>query len=116
MFRAVKRFIDNYSPGYTYHLLNIARYYDHTAKLVVVALNEQEDWKDEIATAIHDRFNPFKFMVWRGTQSSKLEQLVPDLATQVAKDGRTTVYICREGVCQEPLNELPAILEALGEL
>ncbi len=114
--RAVKRFIDNYAPGYTYHLMNIARYYDRAAPLVIVALNEVDEGRDEIYAAIFDRFNPFKFLVWRKPTDSRLIDLIPSLASQTAKDGKTTVYVCREGVCKEPLNDLPNIIEALNKL
>ncbi len=114
--RAAKRFIDNYAPGYTFHLMNIARYYDRSAPLVVVALNNAQEGKKEIHQAIYDRFNPFKFLVWCHEDEPLLLDLVPALKSQSTRDGKTTVYICREGVCQEPLNSLPKILEALAKL
>jgi uncharacterized protein YyaL (SSP411 family) len=113
---ATKRYIDNYSPGYTYHLFNTRRYYDKNAPLVVVALNKEERWREQIRQLLQYHFSPFKGIIWRREGDQKLFERIPFVEQQEPIDGETTLYICRQGVCKEPINDLTKMIAALNEL
>lgn len=114
--RAVKKYVDNYSPGYSYHMMNINRYYDRHAPTIVIALNEKEENKELISQQIFSQFIPHKAVIWRHIKDDKLLHLIPATKEQIPLEGKTTVYICFEGVCKKPLNELKEIIVALQKM
>ena len=111
--RAVKKFIDNYPLGYCYSLLNINRYYNRNAPTIVVALNQKEEHFEKIRLAIYKNFIPHKCVIWRKEGDSELFKKIPYLTDQKPIDGKTTVYICHQGVCRQPLNEISEIITAV---
>ncbi|MBN9378327.1 MAG: thioredoxin domain-containing protein [Chlamydiales bacterium 38-26] len=116
IFRAVKKYIDGYSPGYCYHLMNLNRYYDRHAPTIVIALNEKNDYEEEIRHAIYAHYIPHAMVIWLRRDDKKLMEFIPFLQTQTPKEGKTTLYICYEGVCQKPIFERQEIFEAIRRL
>lgn len=114
--RAVKPFLENYPPGYCYTLLNINRYYDRNAPTIVIALNEKEEHFEEIRTAIYQNFIPHKGIIWRKEGDENLLNVVPNLQEQGPIDGQTTLYVCHQGVCRNPLNDMSEIIPAIQKL
>lgn len=114
--RAVKKFIDNYPPGYCYSVLNVNRNYDAHAPTIVVALNKDEEHHEAIREAIYQNFIPHKAVIWRRDQDKTILKKIPFIKEHVPIDGKTTLYICYQGACHEPVNELSEILEAIRKL
>ncbi len=114
--RAVKKYLDSYSPGYCYHVMNLNRYYDRHAPMIVVALNDKDQNEQEIRQAIYSHFIPHKSIIWRRNNDNKLLEFIPFLKQQQPIDNQTTVYICYEGVCQKPLSDRQEILDAIHRL
>lgn len=114
--KAVKRFIENYSPGYIYHLNNIMRYYDKKSPTMVISLNKEEKWRDELFQFIHHRYLPHLSVIVRREGDEELFKLLPYVKDQKPLDGETTLYLCHEGVCKKPLNDLDEILTMIREL
>ena len=114
--KAAKKYIDNYPPGYCYHLMNLIRFYDRKAITAVIALNENEQWKEEIRQLLYHRFIPHKAIIWRRENDENLFKLVPFVKKQVPIDGKTTLYLCHEGVCEKPINELSQMIEAVHKI
>jgi uncharacterized protein YyaL (SSP411 family) len=114
--KAVKKFIDNYSPGYCYHIMNLNRYYDVHAPTIVIALNDKESHKEELKRAIFSNFIPHKTVIWRYEKDEQLFKLLPFLKVQGPQNEQTTLYICHEGVCSKPLTEKSEMLEAIQKL
>jgi uncharacterized protein len=116
IFRAVKKYIDNYSPGYCYHIMNLNRFYDRHAPTLVIALNDKDQNEEAIRQAIFSHFIPHKAVIWRRNDDEKLLSFIPFLQQQSASHNHTTLYICHEGVCQKPLSNQQEILEAIYRL
>ena len=115
IFKAVKDYLENYPPGYCYHVMSLQRYFDQNAPTIVVALNSKRDHENEIKKGLYQNFIPHKAVIWQ-TQDVELEELIPFVKGHIAKGDETTLYICREGVCLEPIDQLPEILEAIEQL
>ena len=116
VFKAAKRFIDNYPPGYTYHMMNLLRYYDRNAPTLVVALNSREQWKEELTTMIYHHFMPHRTVIWRHhTKDDALEPLLY-LSRFQPMEGQTTLYICKQGECLSPLHDLAEMSAAIAQL
>ena len=114
--KAVKKYMDNYSPGYCYHIMNLNRYYDKHAPTLVIALDSNETHKEIIKHTIFMNFIPHKAVVWRREKEGRLNELFPYISQQVPQEGKTTLYICHEGVCLKPLNEINEIQAAIQKL
>lgn len=116
VFRAVQKFIDNYSPGYCYHVMNLIRYYDEGAVTAVIALNEKEQYRDELRQLFYHAYLPHRSIVWRRVGDDTLNALVPFVAEQKPVNGKTTLYLCHQGACQKPLTELSEMISAVHNL
>lgn len=114
--RAAKKYLEGYSPGYCFHVMNLNRYYDRKAPLIVVALNNENQLQEEIRQALYEHFIPHKAIIWRRNDDHKLLEAIPFLEKQSPRDHLTTLYICHEGVCQKPLNDRQEILEAIHRM
>lgn len=114
--KAVKTYVDNYPPGYAYHMMNLNRYYDKDAPVIVIALNSEQEYKKEIEQLISGEYLPHKTLIWRHESEKKLFDLVPSTKNYIPKENRTTLYVCRRGVCQEPISDVRTMGEVLHKL
>ena len=112
---AVKKYLDVYPPGYCYHVMNLNKYYDKESPLIVVSLNEDDDG-EEIKKRIYQQFIPHKAVIFRKEDDQKLFELIPFLKDKVTLDGKTTLYVCNDGVCLNPANNTKEIFEKISRL
>lgn len=113
--RAVKKYIDNYPPGYCYHMLNLIRFYDQRSATAVVALNKDEQHREELLQLFYHTYLPHLTIVWRHVDDPVVK-LVPFLEKQEPIKGQTTLYLCYKGACQKPLTEFSDMMAAIHEL
>jgi len=115
-FSAVKKYLDNYSPGYSYHTMNLNRFFDKKAATIVIALDETNSHENELKEQIYKNYIPHKAVIWKHKNEKDLLRVIPYLKDLIPLDEKTTLYICFEGVCLNPLNELPKMMEAIHKL
>lgn len=113
--KAVRNYIDIYSPGYCYHINNLLRFYNLKAPTLVIALNQKQDNKEELERLIYDSYIPHRTLIWQH-QDIELEELIPYIQYHGPKDDKTTLYLCHHGVCQLPVTEWPAMREMIQKL
>ncbi len=111
--KAASRFIDNYAPGYCYHVMNLARYYDKQAPTFVVALDNQESHREPLRQLLYSTFIPHRSVIWRREGDKALFDAIPFVKEQKPIQGKTTLYICHHGVCQKPLTEFAEMESAI---
>lgn len=111
--KATKKFIDNYSPGYCYHMINLMRYFDPQPITAVIALNDKEHHRDELQQLFYNNFMPHRSIIWRREGDKSLAKLIPILEKQAPINGKTTLYLCHKGVCSKPITELSEMIEAV---
>lgn len=114
--KASKKFIDSYSPGYCYHMLNLLRYYDQQAITAVIAFNHEEQHLCELKQLFYHSFMPHRGIIWKKENDKTLIQLIPFIEKQKATADQTTLYLCQHGVCTKPMTELSEIIEAIHNL
>lgn len=114
--KAAKQHIDMYPPGACYHLMALQRYLDLDAPTIVIALNEQEEHREEIVKMLSGRFIPHKAIVWRRDSDEVLRDLSPQARDKTAVEGKTTLYLCRQNHCEEPVNNISKMWESLEKL
>lgn len=114
--KSSRKYLDSYSPGYCYQMMNLNRFYDKHATTVVVALDKNESYYQELLHLFFNQFIPHADIIWRREDDQQLFSLNPSMREYPSIKGKTTLYLCREGVCQEPVTELPEMLQAIHEL
>ncbi len=85
-------------------------------EFVVVAERESNSVK-EIFTRIHQHFIPHKVIVFcplKNEQSKELEAMIPLTREKRGIQGQTTIYVCENHVCHEPLTDLKKLAEILN--
>lgn len=114
--RAVGRHLTNYSPGYCYHALNLIHFYDDNAITAVIALNGDKQHLHPLKLLFGERYIPHRALIWKSAEDHQLEKMIPSLVYQKPIEGKTTLYLCRKGVCLEPITDLPKMIEAIQKL
>ncbi len=114
--KAAKEHIDLYPPGACYHLMALLRHYDNKAPTIIVALNEQEEYKEEISKMFASHFIPHKSLIWARDSDEELRDLVPTSRNKPPIDNKTTLYICYQGRCDHPLTEITEMWAAIEKL
>lgn len=114
--KAVKQFIDNYAPGYCYHVMNLMRYYNNHAFTTVIALNSTNQYQKEICQLFSNAYFLHKSIIWRHEGDENLFNRIPFIKNQIPIDKKTTLYICRQGICQKPIVELSEMIEAVHKI
>jgi uncharacterized protein YyaL (SSP411 family) len=114
--KCVKKYFDLYSPGYFYHTINLNRYYDRSAPVLYIALNSHLEHKNILKNAINEKFMPHTSVVWIHPKDEKILDAYPDFKSYPSKEGKTTLYICRQASCQEPITDLQQMIEAIQKL
>jgi uncharacterized protein YyaL (SSP411 family) len=115
IFKAVRELVDNYPPGYCFHLMNINRYYDKNSPLIVIALNSKEEYKEELFELLFSHLIPHRSIVWRRDSDTKLLAMLPAVKVMQPMDDKTTLYICHYGVCKKPLTLFSDMRDAILE-
>jgi len=116
IFRAVKKFLDAYPPGYCYHVMALQRYYDEKAAVAVIALNESEDYIAQLQSAARMLYHPHAVVLFKRDEGEDLSDLIPSLEGKEAVGGKTTLYVCLEGSCSAPITSLDEMLLAIHQL
>jgi uncharacterized protein len=114
--KAAKRLLENYSPGYCYQMISMMRLVDKKAPTIVLALNGDEDHLEDIMQLIYTHFIPHKAVVIRRQEDYALFETLEYVKEQVPVDGKTTLYICFQGVCEKPLNDFEEMVEFIQSL
>lgn len=113
--KAVEEPLEQYPPGHCFHAMNLGRYYSKHSMMIVVALNQSGDWREEIQNALAEKFLPYRCLIWH-TGDFELLDLLPHLREKPPVDGKTTLYICEKGRCTAPVSSLAEILETIAHL
>lgn len=114
--KAAKNFIETYPPGYCYHIINLNRYFDVKSPTIIVSLNKKEEYRAELEEAIFESFIPHKAVIWRKEEDDYLFSILPHLRENPPLEGKTTLYICTNRVCNKPLNNLEDMKAAIHKL
>lgn len=113
IFKAVKKYLDNYPPGYCYHVMNLKKYYDNQSPLYIIALNTSDAHLSKIKGWFASSYNPHRSIIYLRDDDLLLKKLIPSLENYKSVQGKTTLYLCRQGVCEAPINDVGLIEEAI---
>lgn len=112
--KALKVLVENSSPGYCYHMIGMMRYFDRKAPTIVISLNEKEEHLEDLLNLIYTHFIPHKAVVVRRIGDKALFETLGYVQEQIPADGKTTLYVCVEGVCKKPINQYEQMVDYLS--
>lgn len=113
--KAVASRITSYPPGYSYHLLALQRFYDESKVRFHVALNEEEEGKEELRRLLFHRLLRQQVVLWSRPEEEDLKQMIPHLRDEPCIDQKTTLYVQIEGQVQEPMTDLSQMIRKISE-
>ncbi|MFH1799912.1 MAG: thioredoxin domain-containing protein [Candidatus Omnitrophota bacterium] len=109
--------IDKFPAGYPQMLiaLNFAIGPSHE---IVIAGDAEGPGTQAMIREIYSQFLPNKVVALhppKGEDASRVEALSPFIKKQTMLDGKTTVYVCKNFVCDFPITDISAIRKLLEE-
>jgi len=92
-------------------------FWQSTPKQIVIAGNPNADDTGAMLRLVHGRFIPNKVLsvVDGGPQQAEVARVVPFLAEMTPRNGRATIYVCRNYSCRLPTNDLTVAARLLDE-
>jgi len=86
---------------------------DETIEIVVVGKSDGIENR-EVLDYIHSVYRPGKVVIFKNAENAEqLAELAPFTRAQEMVNGKTTIYICRNFSCEQPINSLQALKEHL---
>ena len=105
---------DNYLPGYTMFMVGVDFILGPTADIVVAGEPSSAGY---LATtkAISQEFYPNKIMILHPPSQAgrEIEGIAPHTKDKNMIGGRTTVYLCIDNTCNEPVTDPEKLIEIL---
>ena len=106
--------IKRYPAGFT-HLLS-AHLFELDNPKEIVIVSGRDDNTEYLLNAIHTTYLPGKIIIIKEPGwESILSEIAPWTKTQAAIDGKTTVYVCRNFACNQPVNEIQTAIGLINE-
>lgn len=114
--KAAKEHIDLFPPGTCYHLISLMRYFDMSAPTIIIALNEEEEHKDEINLMLEGHFIPHKVVIYNRDSDEELRDLAVLTRHCRVVNGKTALHICRRDRCDKPIIDIAEMWRAIEKL
>ncbi|MBC8401338.1 MAG: thioredoxin domain-containing protein [Candidatus Marinimicrobia bacterium] len=106
--------IQRYPAGFT-HLLS-AHLFELDNPKEIVIVSGQDDNTEYLLNAINTTYIPGKIIIIKKPDwESILSEIAPWTKTQAAIDGKTTVYVCRNFACNQPVTDIQTAIGLINE-
>lgn len=113
--KAFSKQISKTPYGYTQFMVALDFKFGPSYEVVIAGNKEAKD-TEIILNSIRGHFIPNKTLVLRPPgDNPELIEIIPSLEFKEIENNKTTTYICSEGTCKSPTNDLNAILDILNK-
>jgi uncharacterized protein len=113
--KAVKIYLDQFSPGYFYHVMNLHRLHGASGRTYVVALNEKREHFEALKRALGESYRPFAATILLEPSWNLEKPHLSFLKSYPPERGKTTLYICSRTACLPPITDIDKMLEAINK-
>lgn len=110
--RAATSFLKMHPLGGSFHITAMQRYLDTDRPTLIFALDEAVD--QEMYSSICRHYMPHASLIWLLPSDEKLKQMLKLEQTPV--DGKSTLYLCRQGSCKEIISDPADIIKSISNL
>jgi len=107
--------LDKYPAGYTQLLIAFDFLNGPTKEIILSGDKNMLDFK-EVVKSIYSEFRPRKIVIGisnKDEQRNKIEKIASWLKDYQALEGKLTVYVCKNNICNLPLTDLAKLKEYL---
>ncbi|MCK1974335.1 AGE family epimerase/isomerase [Bacillus safensis] len=111
MFKAFYVDVSSYPSGHTAFLQGLLSQYAAKREIIILGKNGDPE-KERLLQAIRKRFMPFDIILTAET-GNDLAKLAPFAKDYKTIDGSTTVYICENYSCRQPITQIDEVMEQL---
>ncbi|WP_283775091.1 AGE family epimerase/isomerase [Bacillus zhangzhouensis] len=111
MFKAFYVDVSSYPSGHTAFLQGLLSQYAAKREIIILGKNDDPQ-KERLLQALRKRFMPFDFILTAET-GQDLAQLAPFAKDYKTIDGSTTVFICENYSCRQPITNIDEAIEQL---
>ncbi|MFL0437334.1 thioredoxin domain-containing protein [Bacillus pumilus] len=111
MFQAFYVDVSSYPSGHTAFLQGLLAQYATKREIIILGKNGDPQ-KEQLLQALQKRFMPFDIILTAET-GQELAKLAPFTKDYKTIDGKTTVYICENYSCRQPITDID---EAMAQL
>ncbi|MBG9824367.1 hypothetical protein ABE33_03335 [Bacillus safensis] len=111
MFQAFYVDVSSYPSGHTAFLQGLLSQYATKREIIILGKNGDPQ-KEQLLQALQKRFVPFDIILTAET-GEELAKLAPFTKDYKTIDGKTTVYICENYSCRQPITDIDEAMEQL---
>ncbi|MCY7722149.1 thioredoxin domain-containing protein [Bacillus safensis] len=111
MFQAFYVDVSSYPSGHTAFLQGLLSQYATKREIIILGKNGDPQ-KEQLLQALQKRFVPFDIILTAQT-GEELAKLAPFTKDYKTIDGKTTVYICENYSCRQPITDIDEAMEQL---
>ncbi|MEK4373813.1 thioredoxin domain-containing protein [Bacillus sp. FSL L8-0215] len=111
MFKAFYVDVSSYPSGHTAFLQGLLSQYAAKREIIILGKNGDPQ-KEQLLQALQKRFVPFDIILTAET-GKELAKLAPFTKDYKTIDGKTTVYICENYSCRQPITDIDEVMEQL---
>ncbi len=111
MFQAFYVDVSSYPSGHTAFLQGLLSQYATKREIIILGKNGDPQ-KEQLLKALQKRFVPFDIILTAET-GEELAKLAPFTKDYKTIDGKTTVYICENYSCRQPITDIDEAMEQL---
>ncbi|MGO5075985.1 thioredoxin domain-containing protein [Clostridium sporogenes] len=110
-----KFFAANIKSGPMYHLFSVIAYMYNISPVqeITLAYSEKDEAFCEFINELNNRYIPFS-IITLNDKSNKIEKINKNLKDKIPIKDKTTVYICQDYACREPIMDLEKFKSALS--
>ncbi|APH13645.1 N-acylglucosamine 2-epimerase family protein [Clostridium sporogenes] len=111
-----KFFAANIKSGPMYHLFSVIAYMYNVSpiKEITLAYNEKDEALYKFINELNNRYMPFS-IVTLNDKSNEIEKINKNIKDKTPVKDKTTVYICQNYACREPITDLEAFKSVLSD-
>lgn len=112
LFRAFGTSLERVPYGHAF-MLTALLFSRSAAKEIVIVGDEMSEATNDMLKVINDNFRPFTTSILHSGYDSELLEAVPYVGEYHALDGKPSVYICENFLCQAPVTDIDQLRKIL---
>lgn len=102
-----------YSPISCSFSLAALLFYEYPVRQIIISVGENTNEVKKVLDIINKKYDPFTVSLLYSHLNKDLKQVYPSIEDYIAIRGKTTVYLCENFVCREPIIDINMLEEIL---
>ncbi len=109
--------VKKYPSAYTFFLSTLDFILGNSFEIVIVGRKKNQSEIKEIVKTINQKFIPNKIIIFKPSdEESDINSISPFISAYKEIDGKTTIYICTNYECKQPVTNIDDMLALIDEI